>query len=94
MSRNTIAPITFVPYIVFYVSGKPFMKYTGPHDSNEIRRFIMEVSKNLQTKHKFYEETTDKHSKERKIPEYTIGIPKNCDEGVCYLEFEDAYKKS
>ena len=93
MSRETITPITFVPYIVFYVNGKPFMKYTGPHDANEIKRFIMEVSKNLQSKHKFYEETTEKHTKERKIPEYTTGVPKNCDDGVCYLEFEEAYKK-
>ena len=93
MSRNTIAPITFVPYIVFYVNGKPFMKYNGPHDSNEIKRFIVEVSKNLQSKHKFYEETTEKHTKERKIPDYTIGIPNCTDDGVCYLEYDDAYKK-
>ena len=93
MSRNTIAPITFVPYIIFYVNGKPFMKYNGPHDAGEIRRFIVEITRNLQSKQKFFEETTAKHEKEKKIPEYTIGIPKSCDDGVCYLEFEEAYEK-
>jgi hypothetical protein len=93
MSRNTIAPITFVPYIIFYVNGKPFMKYNGPHDSGEIKRFIIEITRNLQNKQKFYEETTDKHEKERKIPEYTTGVPKNCADGVCYLEYDDAYQK-
>ena len=92
MSRNTIAPITYVPYIIFYVNGKPFMKYNGPQDSTEIKRFIMDVSKNLQSKQKFYEETTEKHIRDKKIPEYTIGVPKEvCEDGVCYLEFDDAY---
>jgi hypothetical protein len=93
LSRNTIAPITFVPYIIFYVNGKPFMKYNGPHDSGEIKRFIIEVTKNLQNKQKFYEDTTKKQEKEKNIPEYTTGVPKNCTDGVCYLEFDDAYQK-
>jgi thiol-disulfide isomerase/thioredoxin len=93
MSRNTIAPITYVPYIIFYVNGKPFMKYNGPYDIGEIRRFIVDITRNLQSKQKFYEDTEKKHEKEKKIPEYTTGIPKNCDDGVCYLEFEEAYEK-
>ena len=94
MSRNTVAPITYVPYIMFYVNGKPFIKYSGPYDANEIKRFIIEVSKNLQSKQKFFEETNEKQTKEKPIPEYTTGHPKEiCDENVCYLEFDDAYKK-
>jgi len=94
LSRNTIAPITFVPYIIFYVNGRPFMKYNGPHVSDEIKRFILEITRNLQNKQKFYQDTTDKHEKEKKIPEYTTGVPKNCTDGVCYLEFDEAYTKN
>ena len=28
-SRNTITPITYVPYILLYWNGKPYMKYNG-----------------------------------------------------------------
>lgn len=94
MSQSTITPIKFVPYIVFYVKGRPFMKYNGPYDGGEIRRFIVEITKNLQSRQKFYEDTTQKHEQEKKIPEYTIGIPKSCDDGVCYLDFDDAYDKN
>ena len=87
MSNDTISPIKYVPLIIFYVDGKPFMKYNGPNDIGEIRRFIFEVTQKLGAK-KFYEETTAKHEEESKIPEYTIGIPKTCEDGVCYLEFD------
>lgn len=94
LSQGTITPIKYVPYIVFYVKGRPFMKYNGPYEAAEIRRFIVEITRNLQTRQKFFEETNSKHEKERKIPEYTIGIPKTCDEyGVCYLEFSTAYEE-
>lgn len=87
-SNDTISPIKYVPLIIFHVDGKPFMKYNGPNDICEIRRFIFEVTQKLGAK-KFYEETNTKHETESKIPEYTIGIPKTCDDGVCYLEFDN-----
>ena len=31
-SRETIAPITEVPYVIMYVNGKPYIRYKGPHD--------------------------------------------------------------
>jgi len=86
MSNDTISSIKYVPLIIFHVDGKPFMKYNGPNDINEIRRFIFEVTQKLGAK-KFYEETVTKHETENKIPEYTIGVPKTCEDGVCYLEF-------
>ena len=100
MSRSTSAPITFVPYIIFYVNGKPFMKYNGPHDGNEIRRFIVDVSRNLQSKQKFFDQTGgerqggDAASEGKAIPEYATGVPKQiCREDVCFLEWDTAYAK-
>ena len=91
MSKDTIAPIKYVPYIVLYVQGKPFMKYSGPHQDSEIKRFVLEVAKKLQSKQKFSSENV-KDSK-KTIPEYTTGHP-ICGEGdVCYLEFDGAYGK-
>ncbi len=105
MSNDTLMPIKYVPIILFCVEGKPFMKYTGPSDINEIGRFIMEITQKLGAK-KFYEETVDKRETANKIPEYTIGIPKSgtkkwvgdmlCDGDVCYMNFDEkkGYVKS
>jgi len=93
-SRQTIAPIKEVPYIVLYVNGKPYMRYRGPHDPREIGRFIVEVSQKVQANQSFAKD--DKRIKEdpRGIPAYTIGHPligQGPDDKVSYLDFDDAY---
>ena len=95
LSEQTIMPIKYVPYMVFYNRGRPFMKYSGPNDANEILKFIKGATGNLQTR-KFHEEPNTKHKQDYEEPEYwTNGVPKTCDdEGVCYLEFDDAYHKN
>lgn len=93
MSRETIAPINFVPYMALYINGKPFMRYNGPHDGGEIRRFVIEVANKVQSKQKFVSENVKQN--EKGIPEYTIGHPLcGPDEKVCYLEFSEAYGES
>ena len=93
MSRNTIAPIKEVPYIILYVNGKPYMRYKGPQDAKEIGRFIVEVAKKVQSNQS--NQSFDKNVKQNSksgIPDYTIGHPlKGADDRVCYLEFDDAY---
>jgi thiol-disulfide isomerase/thioredoxin len=94
MSKNTIAPITYVPYICLYVNGKPFIRYDGPHDEGEIRRFVLEVASKIQSKDKFSANAQVAHpnvkDNGKNIPEYTIGKPV-CETNLCYLEFEEAY---
>jgi hypothetical protein len=93
MSRETIAPIKEVPYILLYVNGKPYMRYKGPQDQREIARFVVEVSQKVQTNQNFSKD--DKRIKEDPrggIPAYTIGRPLcGPDDKVCYLEFNNAY---
>ena len=68
------------------------MRYNGPHDNNEIRRFVIEVANKVQSKQKFSKENVKEKGKN--IPEYTIGIPLcGPDDKVCYLEFDNAYGK-
>ena len=93
MSRDTIAPISYVPYIVLYIQGKPFMRYNGPHESSEIRRFVIEVANKVQSKQKFSSENVKDDKKG--IPEFTTGHPLvGQDDKRCYLEFDDAYMKN
>jgi thiol-disulfide isomerase/thioredoxin len=92
MSKNTIAPISYVPYIVLYINGKPFMRYNGPHDDSEIRRFVLEVANKVQNKQKFSDEKVKETG--RGIPEYASGKPLyGQDERVCYLVMDEAYGK-
>ena len=53
LSKNTIAPLVYVPYIILYYDGKPFMCYEGEHTIESIKKFILQVQKNLKYKEKF-----------------------------------------
>jgi hypothetical protein len=48
LSNKTIAPITYVPDIILYVDGIPYMRYDGDHDIMNIRKFIVDVYQQLQ----------------------------------------------
>jgi len=97
MSRETIAPIKVVPYIILYVNGRCYMRYRGPHDAKEIARFIVEVSQSIQSKKKLTPKGNKKIVKDPKggIPAYTIGKPLcgGTEDDVCYLVFDNAYGK-
>ena len=72
LSRQTISPIDFVPLIIYYVDGRPFMKYNGEADGTQIVEFIVDVTEKLgaNTKSKFYEDRVGDMI---------------CKDGVCYL---------
>lgn len=91
MSRKTIAPIKYVPYIVLYINGKPFMRYNGPYDLNELRRFVIEVANKVKNKQRFSNGRVKEE--DSGIPSYTIGIPTSKVKKVCYLDFDEAYEK-
>ena len=94
MAKETISPITYVPCIILYVNNKPFMVYRGPHEINEIKNFIFEVANKIQNKQKFTDDKNIKEDPRGGIPAYTIGHPLcGDDDGVCYLDFAEAYKK-
>jgi thiol-disulfide isomerase/thioredoxin len=55
-SNKTITPIKYVPYIVLYIDGQPYMSYKGPEKVEEIRRFILDIHKSFQKKQTFTSE--------------------------------------
>ena len=93
MSNETISPISYVPNLLLFVNGKPFMRYQGPNEINEIKRFVIEVAQKIQSKQKFSSENVKEEPDSRGIPAYTIGYPLYGDDNVTYLEFNEAYKK-
>jgi thioredoxin-like negative regulator of GroEL len=102
MSRKTIAPIEYVPYIVLYVNGEPAYKYNGPVTIKDIQQFIVTMSKQFgDVKQRFVQPSTNPSAAggrpleqpmthRRTIPAYTIGIPFLENERT-YLEYDEAY---
>jgi thioredoxin-like negative regulator of GroEL len=91
MSSSSIMPIKYVPLIVLFVQGKPFIRYDGPHEDSEIRKFLVEVTSKLQTKEKFSSDKVKEGKNDKEIPAYTVGHPLYGQDDVSYLEFEEAY---
>jgi hypothetical protein len=93
MSSKTIAPITYVPYMILYVEGRPFTRYDGERKLQDILGFLNTVLNGLKNKRDFFENKNFKL--ESDVPVYTTGSQMNviCDteKGVCYLSSKDAY---
>ena len=47
-SKNTVAPITYVPDVILYVNGMPYIRYDGPHDIHHIKEFIVSIYQKIQ----------------------------------------------
>ncbi len=93
-SKQTVTEIKYVPLIILYINGKPFMRYAGTHDRDEISKFVVQMSKRVQSKQKFANNPDIKEDPRGGIPAYTIGHPLyGPDDKVCYLEFLEAYAK-
>lgn len=97
LSMNSLVPITYVPLIVLFVNGKPFIRYDGPHEESDIRAFLIDVTNRLQTKERFSASATGQNGTskqtphQRDIPAFTIGHPLWGEEDDIYKEFEEAY---
>jgi thiol-disulfide isomerase/thioredoxin len=48
ISQQTIAPITYVPDLILYVNGSPFVRYDGNPNTDSILQFINEINKQIQ----------------------------------------------
>lgn len=46
-SKNTISPIEYVPDVILFVDGIPYIRYDGPHEIDSIRKFIFTVYERL-----------------------------------------------
>lgn len=84
MSQQSNTTITHVPLIILYFNGQPYLRYDGENPTvQDLSNFVLEVS------NAFYEENAFNQNK-KAIPAFTIGVPK-CEDGVCYLEYDQAY---
>lgn len=107
LSRQTIKPFTYVPCMILFIDGKPFMEYkdNSQYNPDNLRKFILDVYTNLQSRQQFSSQQQAQQGQpagqgqqqvqnagpERK--EYSLGIPiwGDSKSTVCYLDFTKAY---
>ena len=103
-SKGTATEIRYVPYILHYVNGSPYIRFDPQGSITEmmIKNFIMEVVSSIQKKSQFLKEQHtgkpgaggDKHKKHdhhRDVPLYSIAQPLYGDSEVTYLMYDEAY---
>ena len=90
ISKTTISPITYVPDLILYVNGLPYMRYDGPGEIENIKEFIVDIYQKLQ-KTSFLQNQNSQHQSssreneiqqgmahseaEEEIPAYSVGKP-------------------
>jgi thioredoxin-like negative regulator of GroEL len=96
MSRETIAPIKYVPLIILYFNGRPHIRYDNALEERDIKQFVYEVGNRIQSQARERAQEDKKSGKKPSpsddIPDYTIGKPLYGHDEVTYLEFDEAYE--
>lgn len=94
LAKETIAPIEFVPYIVFYVNGRPFLQFDDQCVIEKIINFVNYATKLVESKKSFIDKGAVIKETDS-IPLYSVAKPYSefrCDEsGFCYLTYSQAY---
>lgn len=86
MCKNTVTPIKYVPFMLLFFKGKPYMKYNGPYDIDEIARFVMDVSSKVMKSGKIT--MGGNISKDEEYKEILVyANPKLAKPTVCYIKF-------
>jgi hypothetical protein len=81
-SQNTTTPLQHVPFVVFYLHGKPFKVFDGQYNSTDFKNFLAgtEIEAGQPKNHT---------GSNDQISPYSTGKPKSAK--VCYLSYQNAY---
>jgi thiol-disulfide isomerase/thioredoxin len=89
MSQETVSKIEYLPYIVMYNDGKPFMEYRGDRTLENIIQFVHEVNQYLNKQQQFTKGQVCQGGAPGVQAWCPVGKPLTDD--VCYISFKDAY---
>lgn len=67
-SKSTVAPITYVPDVILYVNGMPYVRYDGAHEIEHIKNFIITIYEKIQ-KTSFIDGTKENYQSNTAHPE-------------------------
>ena len=93
ISRTTKMPIRYVPLLILFVNGLPYMEYKGEYTIDNIKQFILDTSNSVYNN---IPRETMKHvtqHPDHPVPVYSLGIP--IFTGIAnYVEFNTTGTKS
>ena len=102
MSHQTNTPIEYVPLVIMYVNGIPYMEYKGPEDAEQLRQFIVHQYNAIEQQLSFTNSNnTDVYANvsnqknvwynpaHRRIPQYSLGNPIYGDDEKHYLSVNE-----
>lgn len=89
-AEGTASKITYVPYLVVYINGAPYMEYRGPKNLESMAKFVYEVSMKINSGQDFSFGKVCTNQKSS-LPGYCAGGVGEEDEDVCYMTYNEAY---
>jgi thioredoxin-like negative regulator of GroEL len=74
MSADTILPLTYVPQIIVYINGRPFMRFSGTRNESSLRQFLAQVQHAVNVSMPFHtpgqqQQTTTISSMPQQVPQ-------------------------
>ena len=89
-SSNTITQIKYVPFLMFYVNGIPYIQYSGEHKLEHVTTFLKKVISSLQNQHSSsFDDKKDRKKVQKNLP--TLGIPICGKDQKIYCNVKEAY---
>lgn len=94
IAANSNTPINFVPYLLFYINGRPTARYIPEEQTPHINYDKMKQFLIMQSQQHHAPKDNKAAAHKSLIPEYSIGKPICSGKNVCYLGYDSAYKKA
>lgn len=90
-SAQSCTPLEYVPYLILYFRGKPYLRYEGDMELDQMVNFLKDAVARIDKKKDFIKSTA---KEEMVVPEYAGGVPYNivCNKNRCYIKYSDVYK--
>jgi thioredoxin-like negative regulator of GroEL len=86
-AKASQTPITYVPLIMAFFNGAPLSKFQAAINQPNLIQFVQQCYGSIQDKVDAFGTV----KKEPEVPAFATGVP-FCEDGVCYLGFDDAYE--
>lgn len=94
-SQRTVAPIEYVPLMILYVNGRPYMRYNQGYTEDELKNFVIETGNRLRSRDSFVKGANQATAAiaSKRIPNYSLGQPLLGDDELdAYLKYDEFEK--
>jgi thioredoxin-like negative regulator of GroEL len=94
MAKQTKQPIEYVPLIYFFNHHRPLFKFSGTITEPNLMEFLQYALSQKPANATLSQPSAEPSAASEPIPSYSLATPYTCEDGVCYLNYDDAYTKA